>query len=191
MPARVKPRSRSVAANDTAVARSGAIVVNGARVTVNQEPAPCRFDLDRSSAQIAAEGGRVQVAISAVAGVQYTFHAGINVVLEYHRNGRGLDDAEWAATLRGSRAPGPSPGRQQFVFMRAARSVPNAVLAPEFIMISGLDDGSLTLVPGLTWMPAGRMHIHARVTRLVGGPRSVAGLAPWSTSLTAGATVRF
>jgi hypothetical protein len=57
-----------VAANDAPVARSGAIVVNGARVTVNQEPAPCRFDVDRSSAQIGAEGGRVQVSIATMAG---------------------------------------------------------------------------------------------------------------------------
>jgi hypothetical protein len=58
----------AVAANDTAVARSGAIIVNGARVTVNQEAAACRFDLDRSSAQIAADGGRVQIAIRTMAG---------------------------------------------------------------------------------------------------------------------------
>jgi hypothetical protein len=58
----------AVAANDTPVARSGAITVNGARVTVNQEAAACRFDLDRSSAQIAAEGGRVQIAIRTMAG---------------------------------------------------------------------------------------------------------------------------
>jgi hypothetical protein len=32
---------------------------------------------------------------------------------------------------------------------------------------------------------------HARATRLFGGRRSIARLAPWSTSLTAGATVRF
>jgi hypothetical protein len=142
-------------------------------------------------AEILEQEAKESRAISAVAGVQYTFHAGINVVLEYHRNGRGLDDAEWAATLRGSRAPGASPSRQQFVFMRAARSVPNAAIAPELIVISGLDDGSLTFVPGLTWMPAGRMQIHARVTRLVGGRRSTAGLAPWTTSLALGATLRF
>jgi hypothetical protein len=130
-------------------------------------------------------------ALSAVAGVQYTFHAGVNVVLEYHRNGRGLDGEEWAATLQGSRPPGSMPGRQQFVFLRAARSSADAVFAPELILISGLDDGSLTLVPGLTWTPAGRMQIHARATRLAGGRRSFAGVAPWTTSLTVGATLRF
>ena len=46
----------AVAANNAPTARSGAIVLNGARVTLNQEPAPCRFDLNRSSAQIARRG---------------------------------------------------------------------------------------------------------------------------------------
>jgi hypothetical protein len=58
----------AVAANNAPTARSGAIVVNGARVTLNQEPAPCRFDLNRSSAQIDPEGGRVQVSVTAMAG---------------------------------------------------------------------------------------------------------------------------
>ncbi len=46
----------AIAANNAPTARSGAIVLNGARVTLNQEPAPCRFDLNRSSAQIARRG---------------------------------------------------------------------------------------------------------------------------------------
>jgi hypothetical protein len=142
-------------------------------------------------AEIVEQQAKDARAISAVAGAQYTFRAGVNVVLEYHRNGRGLDDAEWMATLRGSRPSGPMPGRQQFVFMRVARTVPNAALAPELIVISGLDDGSLTLVPGLTWMPAASLQVHARGTRLAGGRRSLAGLAPWTTSLAIGATLRF
>jgi hypothetical protein len=135
-----------------------------------------------------AKGSR---AISAVAGVQYTFLPGVNVVLEYHRNGRGLDDAEWNATLRGSRTAGAMPGRQQFLFARAALPGAGARLAPELILIAGLDDGSRTLVPGVTWRPRGRVQIHGRATRLLGDRRSIAGVAPWSTSLTVGATVRF
>jgi hypothetical protein len=110
---------------------------------------------------------------SAVAGAQYTFLNGMNVVLEYHRNGRALD------------------GHQQSVFMRAARSIGEAGLSPEVILIAGLDDGSRTVVPGITWTPTGRVQLHARATRLLGGRRSIARLAPWSTSLTAGATLRF
>jgi hypothetical protein len=83
------------------------------------------------------------------------------------------------------------PGRQQFLFVRAALPGSDAAFAPEMILIAGLDDGSRTLVPGVTWTPGGRVQIHARATRLIGDRRSIAGLAPWSTSLTVGATVRF
>ncbi len=142
-------------------------------------------------AEAIEQDAKTSRAISAVAGVQYTFLSGVNVVLEYHRNGRGLDSAEWDASLRGARAPGSMPGRRQFLFVRAARSGANAALAPDVIVIAGLDDGSRTLVPGVTWTPAGRVQLHARATRLLGGRRSIAGVAPWSTSLTLGATLRF
>jgi len=112
-------------------------------------------------------------AISAVAGVQYTFRAGVNVVLEYHRN---------------ALAP---QGPRTAVFVRAAGSRADSTLAPEIILIAGLTDGSRTVVPGVTWTPARRLGIYARATRLFGGPRSMARLAPWSTAFTLGANVRF
>lgn len=124
-------------------------------------------------AEVIEQDARGSRAVSAVAGVQYTFLNGMNVVVEYHRNGRGLD------------------GRRQSLFMRAARSIADAGLAPEVILIAGLEDGSRTVVPGITWTPTGRVQLHARATRLLGGPRSIARLAPWSTSLSLGATLRF
>jgi hypothetical protein len=117
-----------------------------------------------------AKNGR---AISAVAGVQYTFQPGVNVVLEYHRNGRGLD------------------GRHESLFLRAAGSGAETTLAPEVILIAGLNDGSRTLVPGVTWTPVAHVQMYARGTRLFGGRRSIARLAPWSTAFTLGATLRF
>ena len=117
-----------------------------------------------------AKNGR---AVSAVAGAQYTFQGGMNVVLEYHRNGRGLD------------------GRHESLFVRAARSGAETTLAPELILIAGLNDGSRTVVPGVTWTPAARLQVSARGTRLFGGRRSIARVAPWSTALTLGATLRF
>jgi hypothetical protein len=124
-------------------------------------------------AEVIQQDAQQARATSAVAGVQYTFLNGTNVVLEYHRNGRNLE------------------GHQQSLFMRAARSLTDAGLAPEVILIAGLDDGSRVMVPGIAWTPRGRVQLHARATRLLGGRRSIARMAPWSTSLTAGATVRF
>ena len=76
--------------------------------------------------------------------------------------------------------------------MRAARSGAETTLAPEVILIAGLDDGSRTVVPG-RHLDAGRprLQIYARATRLFGGRRSIARLAPWSTAFTLGATLRF
>jgi hypothetical protein len=123
-------------------------------------------------AEVIDQDRRSVRAISAAAGVQYTFRNGTNVVVEYHRNGLGLE------------------GRRQSVFVRVGRSS-DAGLAPDVILVAGLDDGSRTLVPGITWTPHARLQLHARATRLFGGARSIARLAPWSTSLTLGATVRF
>jgi hypothetical protein len=124
-------------------------------------------------AEVIAQDAKDRRAISAVAGVQYTFQAGVNVVLEYHRNGRGLD------------------GRHESLFVRAARSGAETTLSPELILIAGLNDGSRTLVPGVTWTPIARLPIYARATHLFGGRRSIARVAPWSTAFTLGATLRF
>ena len=81
-------------------------------------------------AEVIAHDAKDRRAMSAVAGVQYTFQAGVNVVLDYHRDGLGLD------------------GRQESLFVRAAGSGAETRLAPEIILIAGLNDGSRTVVPG-------------------------------------------
>jgi Putative binding domain, N-terminal len=58
----------SVAANAQPSARSAAVLVNETRVSINQEPAPCRFELDRQSARVDAEGGRTAVRVSTIDG---------------------------------------------------------------------------------------------------------------------------
>ena len=125
-------------------------------------------------AEVIEQDAKAARAISAVAGVQYTFLAGVNVVLEYHRNGRGLDGAEWNATLRGSRDPGPMPGRQQFLFMRAALPGGDAAFEPELIVIAGLDDGSRTRNERGE-RREDRVQLRA-CDRLIGDRRSIAGL---------------
>lgn len=129
--------------------------------------------------------------ISGTAGLQYTFTAGLNVVVEYHRNARGLNDEEWNDVLSGRRSPGARPGRENFLFLRAARAGADVRISPELIVIAGLDDNSWTLLPSVTWTPHRHVQAHVRVTRLAGPKRSVAGAAPFSTSMTAGASVRF
>jgi hypothetical protein len=136
----------------------------------------------------APDGGR---AVSGVAGVQYTFGAGTNLVVEYHRNGRGLSGAEWTAITRGERAPGSIVARRQALFIRAARADSERGIAPELIVIANLDDGGWTVVPAVTWTAHRRLQVYARSTHLAGGPRSIAAFAPWSTALTLGAVAHF
>jgi hypothetical protein len=133
-------------------------------------------------------GGR---AVSGVAGVQYTFGASTNLVVEYHRNGRGLSDTEWTAVTRGERAPGSLIARRQSLFIRAARADADRGVVPELIVMANLDDGGWTVVPAVTWTAHRRVQVYARSTHLAGGPHSIVAFAPWSAALALGAAARF
>jgi hypothetical protein len=135
------------------------------------------------------DDGRGRV-LSAAVGFQYTFAAGLNVVLEYHRNGRGLNNEEWNQVLAGLRAAGPRPSRENVLFARIARAG-DATVAPELIVLANMDDNGWTIVPSLTWTLHRHVQTHLRLTRLQGSRRSITGLAPFTTMVTAGATVRF
>jgi hypothetical protein len=62
----------TAAANEQARSRTGTVVVNEQRVTVTQEAAPCRFNMDRSQTQIGANGGRFSVSVSAQSECSWT-----------------------------------------------------------------------------------------------------------------------
>jgi hypothetical protein len=59
-------------ANDQARSRTGTVVVNDQRVSVTQEPAPCRFTLERSQTQSGSNGGRLSVSVSAQSDCSWT-----------------------------------------------------------------------------------------------------------------------
>ena len=95
----------AVAANDNPVARAGAIVINGARVTVSQAPASCRFDLDRQSTQVAAAGGRVPISITAMAGCAWKVSSAVPWVGTSRATGSG------SAAVELTVEPNPSAAR--------------------------------------------------------------------------------
>jgi len=130
-------------------------------------------------------------AVSAVAGFQLTLTAGLNVVVEYHRHGSGLDDSEWTDVLSGRRTPGPRPTRRNVLFFRAAGAGADKALAPELIVMASPEDAGWTVVPSITWRAHEHLHAYLRATRLTGPSRSIAGSAPHDTSLSVGARVRF
>ena len=63
--------SVAVAENPAAIERAAALVVNGSRVAVSQDAAPCRFELGSSSSRVSAEGGPFKVSVSAVSGCRW------------------------------------------------------------------------------------------------------------------------
>jgi hypothetical protein len=136
---------------------------------------------------------------SAAAGFQYTLPVGANLVLEYHRDGRGLDGAQWARVLAvragtapaTSAPPAESPRRQHFLFARAAPVAAEGRFVPELIAIVGLDDQGIALVPALAWNASAHLQGYVRVVHLLGPSNSVNALAPAKTHVTAGVALRF
>ena len=62
----------AVAENPAAVTRTAALVLNGNRVSLSQEAAPCRFELGSSSSRVSAEGGPLGVSVSALSGCRWS-----------------------------------------------------------------------------------------------------------------------
>ncbi|HSK08046.1 MAG TPA: BACON domain-containing carbohydrate-binding protein [Vicinamibacterales bacterium] len=85
-----------VAQNDAATPRSGAIVLNGQRVNLAQEAAPCRFSLGSPSVSAGHAGGPVSVLVQTLAGCQWQAQ---------------LNGSPWIQAVRGS---GTGSGSAQF-----------------------------------------------------------------------------
>jgi hypothetical protein len=145
-------------------------------------------------------------ALSALVGCQYTFDAGVSVVVEYYRDGAGLDPDAWDRAVALLHAPHPAgagvpiasaarptgaAGLRQFAFVRAAPASGELRVTPEAVAIVGLDDGSVTLVPAVTWTVRDHVQIYGRATALTGRRDSVARLAPSKGELRIGVAVRF
>lgn len=148
----------------------------------------------------AAAGART---MSALIGLQYTSASGVNVVLEGYRDGNGLDDTAWQRLVGGVRAamaqpPTPAstvatvrPSRRDFVFVRAARASSDARWKPELMMILGVDDGSVTIVPTSGWTLRAHVDVYVRGVALAGARRSEARDAPVRATVMLGLAVRY
>jgi hypothetical protein len=82
----------SVNPNTTATPRTGAIVLNDARLVVAQEPAPCEFELEREWVRVAPEGGGASVAMRTLVGCTWS----------------AASEAGWLRVVSGS-GSGPGP----------------------------------------------------------------------------------
>lgn len=86
----------TVEANPAASARRGALVIGSLSTEITQEPAPCRFELERQSFELGAGEGAAQVGVRAPAGCAWSARSG----------------ASWITIVEGAQANGP--GRVRF-----------------------------------------------------------------------------
>jgi Viral BACON domain len=121
----------AVAENPAALTRTAALVLNGNRVSLSQEAAPCRFELGSSSSRVSAEGGRVGVSVAALSGCRWSASTEVpwirvvssaitgNGVAEFIADRNTAGERSGALTIAGLRyevqqsaaapAPGPPP----------------------------------------------------------------------------------
>lgn len=59
------------AANPAATARQGHIAVNDQQVPVQQQPAPCRFEVSPATSTVAADGGTITIRVTTLAGCRW------------------------------------------------------------------------------------------------------------------------
>lgn len=81
----------SVQANPAGIPRSGTIAVGGQSVEVAQQAAPCRFSADRTTWNVPAAGGSIEIALQAPAGCGWSAQS----------------EAEWATVDAGRTGSGP------------------------------------------------------------------------------------
>jgi hypothetical protein len=64
--------SVTVARNDQPAARTGGVVINNQRVSINQQPMPCTYDLRASVSRLGRPGGRGNVSVQTANGCSWT-----------------------------------------------------------------------------------------------------------------------
>ena len=112
------------------------------------------------------QGATGRRGVSGLIGGQYTFSSGPNLVLEYYR----------------SSIPDPRSGETSFIFARLSRGTGEFALTPDALVIVGLNQRAVTVVPSLG-IAIGD-HVQAYVRALINS-------TPRVGSLTTGVMVRF
>jgi len=148
-----------------------------------------------------ADGSR-EIFCKLLAGGQFTFNGGLNVALEYYHNQEGLSAGEWKrwmnfvkfqdAVQRGAVAVDPAlvtPSRlnllwslltlsprgtmRDYLFLRGAYA--EDAWSCEAICFMNVADGSIALIPTLTWKASQSLSLYARYTGYIGSNGSEFG----------------
>ena len=149
----------TVAANPDVSARSGVIAVNNARLSLTQEPAPCRYQLGSSRAQMSHTAGRTSVSVSAPNGCTWRASSSEGWARATPDNGSGSATVDIEATTNngGERTATISIADQTLVVVQEGPPTCTVALDPNdrtFGAAGG--DGSVRVsVPGgCTWTAA-------------------------------------
>ena len=98
--------SFSVRPNGNAAPRAASVVVNDQSVRIAEEPAPCRFQLDRGGYAVPSSGGAGTVSLSAPSGCGWSAAAGADWVRVENPSGNG------SAAVRFTVTANPGAARQ-------------------------------------------------------------------------------
>jgi hypothetical protein len=91
----------TVARNELPAPRSGAVVVNEQRVTVAQEPRPCRYELSTAREHISAQGGRGRIEVQTSDGCAWNASGGGDWLRILTTSGTGTAPLEFEAAPNG------------------------------------------------------------------------------------------
>jgi all-beta uncharacterized protein/BACON domain-containing protein len=107
-----------VAENADPTPRNASVDVNGQKVSIAQDPAPCRFVVTPSSAQVAGAGGAVKLQIQTNAACTWTASSGVDWITPLSTaTGRG------AAAVTFNVAPNAAPTGRQAAVTVAGQSI--------------------------------------------------------------------
>src|SRR5207244_3868302 len=113
----------TVAANPVPSTRSGAIVVESARVAVSQAAAPCKYGLSRSQDSVDATGGRLSVDVTALAGCAWAARSAADwlaIQTGQSGNGNGTVVLSAASNAGGQRAGVATIAGQSYTVTQSA-----------------------------------------------------------------------
>ena len=95
----------SVQANPNASTRRAGVSVEGQRVEISQEPAPCRYQVSPGTAEVAAAGGTIAIGLTAPGGCSWSAQTGAPWLTSSPGTGQG------SASIHVAAAPNPAGAR--------------------------------------------------------------------------------
>jgi hypothetical protein len=180
----------SVQANPSSQPRRGSVNVSGTLVDVGQEAAPCRFDLDRTKAQIGSDATSLDVNVQGPTGCAWT----------------AVSQADWIAVAEGSQGSGPGRVTLRASANTGALRIGTVLIAGvRFELTQASPNGpppppppgcSYTLLPGSTQLPAVAAAGNVSLTTDSACPWTAVSDQPWlsitsSTSGTGSAQIAY